>query len=347
MKARTKILIVLVAIAALVQILLLFYKHFTGFVALQGPGHFLISFLVGTIGSVLLGAVLLGIDIQVIRWLDRAFPWEISQWRRPAVEVAGALVIGVGFGLVFTIAYDLLFSYSEPLSEVLLYNGIITMVVNFLIMTGTEGVFFYKRHQESLLQAEQLKRENLSMRFETLKKQLDPHFLFNSLNTLSSLIRVDPEKATAFIDEFSAVYRYTLEVIDEPVVPLEKELDFAHSYLYLQNIRFADAVKITIDVDESVLKRYVPPLSVQSLLENAFKHNTLSKANPLSIEITSDQDSIIVRNSLQLKQHKESGGGVGFGNLKSRYQLISGQLPEMSMTEKEYRVTLPFIETVS
>ena len=343
MKTRTKILTVLVAIAALVQILLLFYKHFTGFVVLQGPGHFLVSFLVGTIGSVILGAILLWMDINVIRWLDRIFPWEYVPWRRPAFEVLATIIIGVGFGVVFTLVYDLLFSYSEPLMEVLLYNAVITLVVNFLIMTGTEGVFFYKRHQESLLQAEQLKRENLSMQFETLKKQLDPHFLFNSLNTLSSLIRVDPEKATEFIDEFSAVYRYTLEVIDEPVVPLEKELNFAQSYLYLQRIRFADAVTISIDVDDSVLHRYVPPLSVQSLLENAFKHNRLGKTNPLSIEITSSRNSIIVRNSLQLKRQKESGGGVGFENLKNRYQLISGQLPEVTMTEKEYKVTLPFI----
>lgn len=344
MKNRTKLLIVLVAIAATVQILLLVYKNFTGFVPIRSMAQFVVSFVVGTTGSMVIGAGILAIDLPFIRWLDRIFPWQQLAWIRAIVEILVTILIGIAIGIVYTLIWNTLFVYHQPLGEVLFYNIVITLIVNVIIVTGTEAVFFYTRHQESALQAEQLKRENLRMQFETLKKQLDPHFLFNSLNTLSSLIRIDPERATDFIDEFSSVYRYTLEVIDEPVVIIQKELDFARSYLSLQSIRFPDAIEITIDVESSWLHNYIPPLAVQSLLENAFKHNAVSRENPLRINISAGDQGVVVKNNLQPKSSDQSRKGVGFENLKQRYRLISDRLPEVTITGKEYRVTLPYIE---
>jgi LytS/YehU family sensor histidine kinase len=205
-----------------------------------------------------------------------------------------------------------------------------------------EAILFYKQSQESRLKTEILERENIGMRFETLKKQLDPHFLFNSLNVLSSLIQKDRKKAQEFIDEFSHVYRYTLEVIDKPVVTVEQEMDYAQSYLFLQKIRFGSAVMIEVDIDEQNRDKLLPPLAVQILLENAFKHNIATESNPLQIRIYTRNDQLIVVNSRQKRQGV--GKGMGFENLKNRYNLITNRLPEVMMTQDEYIVKIPILE---
>ena len=133
--------------------------------------------------------------------------------------------------------------------------------------------------------AEVLERENADIRFAILKTQLNPHFLFNSLNVLSSLIGKDAGRAQHFVDEFSAVYRYILEVIDLPVVELRRELEFARSYLYLQSIRFADGIEVDVDIRSDQLDLYVPPLALQTVIENAFKHNRASADAPLHLRI--------------------------------------------------------------
>ncbi|MDZ7764488.1 MAG: histidine kinase [Melioribacteraceae bacterium] len=142
--------------------------------------------------------------------------------------------------------------------------------------------------------AQILEKENAEIRFETLKGQLNPHFLFNSLNVLSSLIGKDAEKAREFVDEFSMVYRYTLDVIDNQVVELSEEMSFVKAFLYLQKIRFDDAMMYDVNIDAEKLNRLVPPLALQTLLENCFKHNRASEDSPLRIKIYDDKNYIVV-----------------------------------------------------
>jgi LytS/YehU family sensor histidine kinase len=192
--------------------------------------------------------------------------------------------------------------------------------------------------------AEKLERENSQIRFETLKSQLNPHFLFNSLNVLSSLIKHDSDKAQYFVDEFSSVYRYTLDVIEKPVVELREEINFAKSFLYLQKIRFDNAVDMEINVDASKLNDLVPPLAIQTLLENAFKHNRASVDNPLKINIYDEDDGLVVINNLQPKIKGDDSKGVGLNNLRKRYELLGEKLPQFSFTEKEYIAKIPLIK---
>ena len=315
----------------------------TGYVPLTGFLHFTIKLVVSTFLSSAIAIVLLLVNLQIIRVFDRFYPWQREKWRRILFEILAAAVAGVIFGLFLTLFSHFLFTYEEPLGHVLLINAGITAIVNLLMMTIVEAVIFYKRHQESLLMAEQLERENIGMRFEILKKQLDPHFLFNSLNVLSFLISKDREKAQDFIDEFSAIYRYTLEVIDKPLVTIQEELEFARSYLFLQNIRFGETVSADIQQD-CFQDMLVPPLSVQMLLENAFKHNIATKESPLYIKIFFRDNALFIVNNLQRKPGPSMGNGVGFENLKNRYRLISDECPEVTMTENEYIVKLPLLE---
>ena len=182
--------------------------------------------------------------------------------------------------------------YEDGMLKNVINNSLITSVINIIIITVIEAIVWFKRSQQSLVIAEKLERENSQIRFETLKSQLNPHFLFNSLNVLSSLIKHDSDKAQNFVDEFSSVYRYTLDVIEKPVVELREELDFAKSFLFLQKIRFDNAVDMEINVDASKLNYLVPPLAVQTLLENAFKHNKASIDSPLKIKIYNEDDSL-------------------------------------------------------
>ncbi len=344
MTKKVNLIIILLVFSVLVQLLLITYKHITGFVYMTSLSQFFVTLAAGTIFSFILAGILLWINISIIRLFDLLLHWQKNFWQRAIVELISTFGIGIGIGLVFTFIMNILQTYQEPLNQVYLYNAVIVLVVNILMVTIIEAVLSYKRQQDSLLQATRLQRENVRLRFETLKKQLDPHFLFNSLNVLSSLIRHNTQKAQDFIDEFSSVYRYTLDVIDKPVVTLSQELQFSRSYLFLQSIRFEDAIVVNMEIDQDKLEQFLPPLSVQSLLENALKHNLATKKKPLEITIKTLENALLVSNRLQGKKMVSATGGLGTKNLKSRYSLVSDELPEIRMTADEYIVTLPFVE---
>ncbi|MBD3374671.1 hypothetical protein GF406_06515 [candidate division KSB1 bacterium] len=330
--------------SALIQLLLILYKDYTGYDPLESLVQFLSAWIIGSVFSAIIVLPMVIIDLRFIRWLDSRFNWMTQRWQRIWIEILLAMVLGALLGVFTTVLSHLIFVYEEPLRGVFFYNALIGAVINLLLMTIAEAVLIFKRQQEIQLQAEELKRENIAMRFETLKKQLDPHFLFNSLNVLSHLVRRDRDKAQDFIDEFSAIYRYTLEVIDKPVVSVQEELDFARSYLYLQQLRFGDSTRAEIHVNDDALEHLIPPLAVQTLLENVFKHNIATPEKPLVINISNDENRLIVRNNLQFKAESLESSGMGFENLKSRYRLFTDETPEVILTEREYIVHLPLLE---
>jgi LytS/YehU family sensor histidine kinase len=167
--------------------------------------------------------------------------------------------------------------------------------------------------------------------------------MFNSLNVLSGLINVDVAKAQLFIDEFSQIYRYVLETIEQPVVPLSKELDFMRSYLFLQQIRYGENLTFTVDIPAELLQRVVPPLSLQVLLENAIKHNIVNETKPLKIEIFSEGETLVVRNNIQAKISGTSTG-LGLKNLSKRYALISTSEPSFRIIDNHYVAKIPLIK---
>jgi sensor histidine kinase YesM len=344
MKKSAKFFLYVFLGAAFVQLLLILYKHYIGYDLVQSLAGFFISWLYASVLSAIMVALVLLLDLWIIRRLEARFPWQRAVWLRLSTEFVVSVSAGALMGLSITLISHLLAPYDEPLTEVLLYNAIIGAVINLILFAILEAILFSRQHQEAQKRSETLERENIQLQFEMLKKQLDPHFLFNSLNVLSSLVRKDKTRAQHFIDEFSSVYRYALDVIDRPVVTVKEELDFAHSYLFLQKIRFEDAVRVEIDVNEKYWHRLVPPLAVQTLLENAFKHNIASGLRPLNIRIFIQENKLLIVNNRQLKKKRAASKGVGFENLKSRYKLISKELPDVVMTEKDYIVKLPLLE---
>ena len=287
--------------------------------------------------------LLVFLDLQIINILDKLFPLPKKFIPRIPSELFLSVIVGSIIGSLVTIIAGTLMPYVDGLLKNIINNSLITSVINIIMISVIEAILWFRRGQESLIKSEKLERENSQIRFETLKSQLNPHFLFNSLNVLSSLIKHDADKGQNFVDEFSSVYRYTLDVIEKPVVELREEIDFAKSFLYLQKIRFNNAVDMEINVDVSRLNYLVPPLAVQTLLENAFKHNKATADSPLKMKIYNENDSLVVVNNLQPKIKGADSKGIGLNNLRKRYDLLGVKLPQFSVTEKEYIAKIPLI----
>lgn len=189
-----------------------------------------------------------------------------------------------------------------------------------------------------------LENENILVQFETLKTQVSPHFLFNSLNALTSLIKTDTEKALRFTKEFSKIFRSTLELKSKNIITLKEELDHVNSYLYLQRMRFDSNLEIKINIDSNYLNHYLPPFSLQMVIENAIKHNTITSESPLQIKIKATQDYLIVTNNLQTRQVTEDSTKTGVKNITSRYQYISELEPIFEIKNNLFYVKLPLIK---
>lgn len=198
--------------------------------------------------------------------------------------------------------------------------------------------------RKSAIEAEQLRSEKLASQYQSLKDQLNPHFLFNSLNALSNLVYEDADRSAAFIQKLSKIYRYVLDVQQEELVKVDRELEFAQNYLELQKIRFEENLNYNIDVSDCK-SSYLPPLSLQLLLENAIKHNIASQENPLFISILQKGNELWVSNSFQPKITQiESSTGIGLENIRSRYKILSDQIPEIYQSDDEFLVKLPLLK---
>ncbi len=220
----------------------------------------------------------------------------------------------------------------------------VSFVMILLVSSIYEGKFFFFRWKQATLEAERLRREHLQSQLEGLKSQVNPHFLFNSLNTLAYLIPEAPEKAIRFVEKLSRVYRYILEIRNEELVPLRRELDFLQAYLFLVRERFGDNIRIDINVDPAAYDRQLVPLSLQMLLENAIKHNVISSRQPLHIEIlTPDLQHLTVRNNLQPKPQAQPSTGLGLANIRSRYAFFTHEPPVVEKTADTFSVQLPLL----
>lgn len=212
---------------------------------------------------------------------------------------------------------------------------------NLLISEQKSEIEKQKKELENY--TEQLEKENILAQYEALKNQVNPHFLFNSLNALGSLIKKNPLEAYKFTKEFAKIYRVVLELKEHSLIHLSEELDFIKSYLFLQMIRFGDNLSVDINIPSQYLDHYIPPFSLQLVVENAIKHNIISEEHPLRIEIYYENDRLVVRNNLQIRSNFHGSTGVGSKNMELRYKLISAEEPEFYTDAEYYYVRLPLV----
>jgi hypothetical protein len=217
-----------------------------------------------------------------------------------------------------------------------------TVTVLFLLH-AYETLFLIRERHGDQRRLEQLDRARLAAELENMKGQLAPHFLFNCLNTLAALIERDPRAAAEFNAHLADVTRYLLAHKNHDLVPLNEELAFLRSYVRLMELRFAQSLRVTLPAAETTDARRLPPASLQLLIENAIKHNRLSEAEPLTVEVRLDGDAIVVTNPLRPKQQLRAGTGTGLANLRERTALLTpGQL-EVNQDHGEFRVRLPLV----
>ena len=221
--------------------------------------------------------------------------------------------------------------------------ALISIGITFVISFFLNAAEFLRNWKQTALDAERLKKEQMATRYESLKNQVNPHFLFNSLNALTNLVYEDQDLAADFIRQLSKVYRYVLETRSKEVVSLETEMKFVESYLFLQHIRFDDKLRVEASVS-GFENRLLPPLALQMLLENAIKHNTIAKDEPLTISIRVEEDMLVVKNNLQIKNiPTEESSGMGLANIKARYEFLSDKPVVVEKTESYFRVKLPLL----
>ena len=221
---------------------------------------------------------------------------------------------------------------------------LVGLSVNLIFETLYEADYAFTKYKESAAEKETLEQVSVQDEFDLLKNQVNPHFLFNCFNTLSSLIAVDKQKAEVFLNELSKVYRYLLRNNQDGVGTVESEINFIRSYYQLLQTRHGEAVKINIEIDKRYNPYLLPSLTLQLVVENVVKHNVLSKNKPLVIDIfTTAGNKLVVNNNLQRRTVKAPSNKVGLDNIRTKYSLLKQPGFQVMEDEKNFTVVLPLI----
>lgn len=277
--------------------------------------------------------------------LEQKFPIGSKLKTRVLLQlVINSIYTGVVIFLFLEVYFDTVvereLSFDIAFTEI--FTGVsLSLFINALYI----GNFLLLKLRQSISESEKLKRENLQSQFEALKNQVNPHFLFNCLNTLATIIPEDPNLSVEFVQKLSNVYRYVLQNKDRELVQLQTELEFLKAYLFLLKIRFAENLVVHIDIPEHMLRWHVAPLTLQMLVENAIKHNVISAANPLKIEVFVDnENALVVRNNLQRKKQAEESTGIGLQNIINRYKFLTSKAVEVLASAENFVVALPILK---
>jgi len=301
-------------------------------------------FLIGTFWSSLVWFTQWYGNGFIIYLLDKKWPWlEFPVWR---------LIVGffsiVAYSLLAILLVNLSFYYviygelPEQIIAWVSYNGRIAVTISLVISTIMTSIGFFRAWKRTSIMEEQLKVEMLDYRYKTLLNQVNPHFLFNSLNVLISLVHEDPNLAEKFIRQLSLIYRYTLENRERDLVSLKEEKAFIDSYVFLLKIRFEDALDVQIAIPEEEDK-FALPMASQIIIENAIKHNNVSVKKPLILRIYCEDDKLIIRNSKQVQELKEESTGFGLDNIRKRLSFLSDETLEIEDDGTDYIAKLPLL----
>jgi len=269
------------------------------------------------------------------------YPYKILRWNLASMFVYSIIAILV----VNYIWYVIIFDWSL---QKMFTSGFITMVIELVITVIITSIFFaigfFQAWRESAVNEERLKKESIALQYKALRNQVNPHFLFNNLNTLTTLVHKDQDQAVRFIKELSDVYRYVLEQKDNETVDIDTELKFLEKYMFLQKIRHNESIEYQVDM-KGTNKQFIVPMALQMLVENAVKHNIASEESPLKINLSSDLEYITVTNNLQKKKIVSEGGGIGLENLRNTYSHLTDKKMIIEEDEKEFVVKVPVLKS--
>ncbi|QBO57773.1 2TM domain-containing protein [Chryseobacterium salivictor] len=282
-------------------------------------------------------------------FLNRKYSWVEDTRTRTVLGIIGTLLVNIVLVLFCNYVNFIIYQkqdFAEFFSGTMGFVNWFTINISLLISAVLHAKGFIEAWKSSTRQEvvqQKLIAKSANAQFESLKNQLDPHFLFNSLNVLSALIDENPNQAQRFTSSMSKIYRYVLEQKDKELVTVEEEIEFAGTYCDLLKTRFEDSVTFDFNVNEKDLKSYVVPLSLQLLLENSIKHNFATSGKPLNIEIYSENGYLFIENNLQQREQMKESAGIGLSNIVQRYALLTKQNVFIEKSSDFFRVKIPIL----
>jgi LytS/YehU family sensor histidine kinase len=303
--------------------------------------HFDIShILVDSFGNT---AIIWGGCMAIVSIVWKLFPWE----RKPILHLLVEVMLILLYLAIFITGVNL---HNIHQTNVTFLEGlqthtmdiVFTLLITFLVTTIHEAVFFYKQWQLHFSKSISLEKDKLEAQYNALKAQVNPHFLFNSLNSLMSLLDNNP-KAEQYVQDLSDYLRYVLLSNAREEVSLAEEIENLEKFFHLQKLRFEENLHVKIDIPADLLHYHIPPLVLQMLVDNCIKHNVISNKNPLNISIFSHGNKITVQNNLQ-KKMTDSSTGQGLKNIEGRFRFISDELIHIETNEQQFSVSVPLIK---
>lgn len=305
------------------------------------PQYILFAILHALFVNLLMGTGTRQINTLLERWI----PWQQATRKRLVIQAlfAGALAFFV-VSILGTLIVLFILPYPDPLNNLRRGIAVGTLLAMTLGILYTAG-YFFEQWGKSRIEADELKHERLQSQFNALKQQVNPHFLFNALSTLKSLLAEDQTRAAEFVQKLSNVYRYVLEATGKDTVELGTETDAARAYTFLQQTRFGENLKVNIHLPDEFKNLYIAPLTLQILLENAIKHNIISNDRPLFVDVSVEVGYwLVVKNNLQKKISVEPGTQLGLKNIVNRYRFLDNRTVEIRESDSEFVVRVPLLE---
>lgn len=306
------------------------------------------QFQLKSIGITYLYVVVLTFVNAIFFWvLEKKLSWEDHRKKRIVVGVFGSIFVTM-FAYFFCRMFDKTVmeksvSLRDFLNQETLEDYLFTFLIVVIISLALHVFFFFRAIQETKVKEQKIIAGRASAKFDALKNQLDPHFLFNSLNVLNSLIEENPEAAQKFTGSLSKIYRYVLEQKSKDLVLVEEELQFAKTYIGLLKMRFENSILFEISDKINNPEARIVPLSLQLLLENAVKHNRISEAEPLKIQIYEEAGMLVVKNNFQPKKIINKTSGIGLWNIRQRYNLLTFRKVKVFSDQEVFRIALPIL----
>lgn len=274
--------------------------------------------------------------------LNQHIPYEQGVFRRVSIQILiGLVFLYLYMSCIMIISTDVFHIKIDKILRLLGY--VIATLIILTVNGGSIGAYFFKEWKKAIIQSERLQRERTMVQFENLKNQLNPHFLFNSLTSLNSLIFENQQLASQFLQQLSKVYRYVLQHKEKELVSLETEINFIENYIFLLETRFCDSLHIEIDVASGEKNRQIVPVTLQILIENAIKHNIVNEQYPLTIRIYTDSQYLYVQNNLQRKSIIENSNKMGLENMKALYRFLSKKTMEVKEDAATFNVQIPLL----
>jgi two-component system, LytTR family, sensor kinase len=277
----------------------------------------------------------------IVIYLGENFPWQKNPIKHLIIEVVAILFYTSLIGLLF---YGINAVYPiESFEENLKLSIFFTLMITFFNTSIYEAWYFFKKWKETLLQTEKLEKETIRSQYEILKSQINPHFLFNNLNTLTSLIEENPKLAVEYVQQTADYYRSILNLKDKEVISVAEELELITTFYTLQQNRYGENLNLHIDIPENIRITMVAPLVLQMLVENAIKHNIISKDKPLTIDLFTNDNHIIVSNNLQKRDQDQVPTRFGLQNIIDRYSYLTSRNVEILDNDSTFTVSIPIL----